>query len=49
MMYVESHDYKSWKMSLIQDKEMSNEVYTNKIEIVTCFLPVVSKFSSFFP
>ena len=48
MMYVESHDYESWKVPLIQDEEMTNKVYTNKIEIVTCFLSVVSTFSSFF-
>ena len=32
MVYMESHDYKSLKMLLIRDEEMSNEVYTNETE-----------------
>ena len=30
MVFMESNNYKSGKMPLIQDEEMSNEVYTDK-------------------
>ena len=33
--YMESNNCKSWKMLLIRDEEMSNEVYTNKTEAMT--------------
>ena len=32
---MESHDYKSRKISLIRDEEMPNEVYTNKTEALS--------------
>ena len=34
MVYMESNDYKSWKMRLTRDEEMTNEVYTNKTEAI---------------
>ena len=35
MVYMELHDYKSWKIPLIRDEEMSNEVCTNKTEALS--------------
>ena len=32
MLYMESNDYKSWKMPLVWEEEMSKDVYTNKTE-----------------
>ena len=34
MVYMESNDYKSLKMPLTRDEEMTKEVYTNKTEAI---------------